>query len=67
MALSLNVKTTNAAFAQPFGDVEVARILREVAYKVEEGSQKGNILDINGNWVGEWELELPTEDEENAS
>ncbi len=35
---------------------EVARILRETADKVENGTDYGNLRDINGNNVGHWDL-----------
>ena len=61
----LTLKTENAAFCDsdfPDQDAaargcEVARILREVAGKVEDGLPEGaggNIRDANGNKVGEW-------------
>ncbi len=35
---------------------EVARILRETADKVENGTDYGNLRDFNGNNVGHWDL-----------
>ena len=36
--------------------LETARILRDIANKVEEGYTNRYILDINGNKIGEWSL-----------
>ena len=36
---------------------EIARILRETARLVENGIGSGDVRDINGNTVGEFELE----------
>jgi hypothetical protein len=33
---------------------ELARILRKLADRVDEGADAGSLLDINGNIVGEW-------------
>jgi hypothetical protein len=51
----------NAAFGSPntedFG-YEVARILREVAEKMESGYAAGMCLDYNGNHVGEFGIRM---------
>lgn len=60
----LDMKTGNSAFTDPYGEndriaesQEVARILREVAYQIENGIRtKGSCMDYNGNKVGEFEL-----------
>lgn len=43
----------NAAF-DPEPGYEIARILREVADKIEGGQTDGGALDINGNSVGKF-------------
>lgn len=43
---------------------EVARILRELAKKIEDGHGEGGVHDINGNKVGSWVIELPEVDSE---
>lgn len=48
----VSIETDNAAFADDLYDVEIARILRTVADKVERGIIDARILDINGNTVG---------------
>ena len=60
----LKIKTGYAAFCDPStGDksaydegIEVARILREVADKVENESREGSCIDYNGNKVGEFKF-----------
>jgi len=53
--ITIKIDTNNAAFADG-GQNEIARILRELADKVEErgtpGGTKAAIMDINGNKVG---------------
>ena len=52
----IRIETGNDAFDQ-VEQSEVARILREVADKVEQGNSSGGILDANGNKVGQFGLE----------
>jgi len=33
-------------------------LLRETADKVDEGHESGTLLDVNGNTVGRWSLDL---------
>lgn len=62
--LTLNIQDKgNSAFADSPRD-EVARILRDLAKKVEDGREDGAIHDVNGNRVGSWSLELPEEESE---
>jgi hypothetical protein len=58
MAFKINIKTDNAAFSKEEGGphAEVARLLREVAERVENGEDYGSVMDINGNSVGRWTL-----------
>ncbi len=51
----LTFKTDNAAFEED-KSIEVARILRDVATKIETGKTSGKIFDINGNSIGRFEL-----------
>jgi hypothetical protein len=60
----LEIRTANAAFydrssehddARALGE-EVARILREVAKKIENGSTGAPVHDVNGNNVGRFDL-----------
>lgn len=52
----LSIKTDNAAFHEGDAGQEVARILKEIAKKVESGHTGGNARDGNGNTVGTWSL-----------
>ena len=52
--MKLNIKTTNAAFEDK--SLEAARLLREVAERIESGETEGNLKDTNGNTVGSWKL-----------
>lgn len=53
MPFTLTIETDNAAFRDD--PSEVARILREVARKIQhEGKDYGTIMDVNGNKVGEF-------------
>jgi hypothetical protein len=54
--MKIEFKTGNAAF-EGEGNYEVIRILRNIADQVERGCVLGIIVDINGNKVGEWDLE----------
>lgn len=65
MPFILKFKTENAAFWDGNGVEEVARILRETAeYVAHYGVHSGSIQDINGNTIGEWDLELPEDETE---
>ena len=46
----------NAAFSEA-REAEIARILREIAEKVERGSTQGKVYDVNGNNVGSFLVE----------
>ena len=58
----IEIKTGNAAFTDPYtGEYsgwdenhEVARILREIADKIDDGKREGKAIDYNGNSVGEF-------------
>ena len=59
--LRLEIKTDNAAFSEDEvltieGRYEVARLLRDVAMKIENFHESGKIMDVNGNRCGEWNL-----------
>lgn len=68
MPFTIAFNTTNAAFADDDDAAEgeadaaaalrreIARILRDVACKVEQGRDCGACVDVNGNSVGEWSL-----------
>lgn len=48
----LQVHTSNSAFENE--SAEVARILRELAERVESGRTSGRVFDLNGNACGNW-------------
>lgn len=50
--ITVSINIGNAAFDDGYSHVEMARILRELAYKIEEGSTPESTRDINGNKVG---------------
>ena len=52
----MDIRTDNAAFADDAAP-EVARILRDIASRLESGSTGAPVHDINGNRVGSWRLE----------
>lgn len=51
----LTIRTENEAFDGFPGD-ELARILRDVAEKLQDGRNRAVCVDVNGNTVGSWEL-----------
>lgn len=58
---TLKIKTDSAAFGAGSlraGDLraEVARILRDIAGRVESFNDSGSAFDANGNTVGEYKL-----------
>lgn len=56
----LEFKTDNAAFSDGW-EIEAARILREVADKVERGHTAANVRDYNGNTIGHFDHIDPNE------
>ena len=57
--------TDNAAFADEGGTEEVVRILNGITSLALDGFRDGRVLDINGNVIGSWKLELPEAEDEN--
>lgn len=53
---TMRVETDNAAFRGGGRRRELARILRRVAERIEEGETEGTAVDVNGNSVGYWEV-----------
>jgi hypothetical protein len=60
--MTLCITTENAAFcdadtgeeSQEASNLECARILRDIANKLEAGQDCGSCRDVNGNKVGSW-------------
>lgn len=71
-AFTMTVAMSNAAFAEGCGAAELARILRQLASKLENTVynagevESGNLVDCNGNTVGPWFCEWPETDEPEA-
>lgn len=61
MKMSMRIDSDNAAFEEDSGAVEVARLVRQIADRIDQGEREGKLLDLNGNTVGEF---LVTEEEE---
>ena len=58
MELTLNIKMDNAAFDDGNdGRYEAARILRGAADKLESGADYAPMMDVNGNKVGELNID----------
>lgn len=57
--LTLDIRTDNAAFQgdHEADSTECARILRDIASKLDRGDRGGPVRDCNGNRVGSWTLE----------
>lgn len=55
MRFSLTVDMGNAAFDEA-PSPELARILRDVATRVEDGEREGAVRDVNGNKVGTFKV-----------
>jgi hypothetical protein len=50
--MTITIKTDNAAFEGENKSYEIARILQELATKIENGNMSPPVMDINGNKVG---------------
>lgn len=61
--LTLSFDTDSAAFADNAGPAEAARILRNVAARLERGATDGVLRDINGNRVGSWSVSFEADDD----
>ena len=55
---TLQFTTDNAAF-EDCPEAEIARILRNIADRVDQGSDEGVAMDANGNRVGTWSWIAP--------
>ena len=50
--LTIRIKTSNAAFQDGNREAEIARILRELAERIEDDEYPAKLKDVNGNTVG---------------
>lgn len=59
MKFFVKIKVDNAAFAEDSCDecLELARILKDLATRIEDAEQFGWLRDINGNTVGTFGFE----------
>lgn len=62
--LKIEFKTGNAAFRNEDEELDVYAVAdflknksNEIAEQIECGYEKGSLIDINGNKVGDWELD----------
>ena len=55
-AFTLDISTGNAAFQDSSDVHETARILRDIADRLERGERDGKARDANGNTVGAFHL-----------
>jgi hypothetical protein len=51
MRFTIQIAVGGEAFSE-----EIARILRDIAERVESGERDGVAVDVNGNTVGEWSI-----------
>ena len=62
--MKIQFSTSGAAFRDKYTGnansydeaVEINRILKEIAHKIECGQRYGGVMDINGNKIGSWEM-----------
>jgi len=55
MKFTLTIESDNDAVTDPqTGNLEVARILRDAAQRIEDGAISNVCRDTNGNVVGHW-------------
>lgn len=65
MTFKITFDTGNAAFTDGNGPHETARILRNIAARVEyAGEHIGQVHDINGNRIGSWSASFPTDEDD---
>ena len=55
MRFTLVINSHDQAFCDD-GQAETIRLLKDIAKKIERGSDYGVCLDTNGNRAGEWSL-----------
>lgn len=53
MAFQMEIETGNDAFVNA-PHMEVARMMRVAAERLNDGEQEGKCIDLNGNVVGQW-------------
>lgn len=63
MRFKLEFACNNAAFDPAAPEIEMARILRAAAVKLERGTSTGIVKDFNGNKVGNFMVIIENEDD----
>ena len=56
--MKIQFSTDNAAFDDDNMRDAIARILRDIARKVEHGTSNGTVRDVNGNSIGTWQFAI---------
>jgi hypothetical protein len=54
--VKIEFKTGNSTFSDEAKELEIARILKKIAYQIATGYDNDKIRDINGNTIGSWEI-----------
>lgn len=55
--ITINIKNSGSAFDDE-PNIEVARILRELARSIEQGVERTKLYDVNGNKCGTVQMNL---------
>lgn len=58
--LTIEFHTGNSAFEDNEPE-ETAKLLRDIASKIDRGDTDGPVLDLNGNTIGGWEFDAEQE------
>lgn len=62
VSLRVNFNSGNAALVDD-PRAETARILNDIRARVEGGEEYSAIFDLNGNYIGDWSLDVEEDDE----
>lgn len=63
----MKLDSGNSAFQAPDTNLEVARILIEVANQLTDGRDSGSCIDISGYKAGGWYLDTKEEDKNDVA
>jgi hypothetical protein len=58
MKFCIEIESDNDALTNEDGELELVRIIRDVADRVCHHERGGTCRDLNGNGVGRWTLEI---------
>ena len=56
MSVNIQFSTDNNAFCNGNMESEIHNILEHIAHKIDQGYLKSAIRDVNGNQIGEFEV-----------